>query len=54
MDPEEQAQLLAPTPEQLASIQVFPLIPYLKKDAIVSTSNLPQVIAPECGRARIQ
>ena len=36
MDPEEQARFLAPTREQLASVTVFPLIPYLKEDAIVS------------------
>jgi len=37
MDPEDQTQsLLAPTPEYLASVQVFPLIPYLKRDVIVS------------------
>lgn len=40
MDPEEQTQLLAPTHEQLASVKVFPLIPYLKHDAIVSPRAL--------------
>ncbi|KZP22753.1 hypothetical protein FIBSPDRAFT_890108 [Athelia psychrophila] len=34
MDPEEQSSLLAPSREQLSSIKVFPLIPYLKQDAI--------------------
>lgn len=37
MDPEEQSQLLAPSREQLAAVKVFPLIPYLKRDAIVSS-----------------
>lgn len=38
MDPEEQSSLLAPSREQLSSIKVFPLIPYLKQDAIVSVN----------------
>lgn len=39
MDPEQPsvAALLAPTPENLASVKVFPLIPALKKDITVST-----------------
>jgi hypothetical protein len=38
MDAEEQISqgLLAPSQEFLASVKVFPLIPYLKKDVIVS------------------
>lgn len=36
MDPEEQVTFLAPTRDELAAVNVFPLIPYLKKDAIVS------------------
>ena len=40
MDPEEQARFLAPTREQLASVTVFPLIPYLKEDATVSAHTL--------------
>jgi hypothetical protein len=33
---EEQTQsLLGPSPESLASVKVFPLIPHLKKDVIV-------------------
>jgi hypothetical protein len=35
MDRESQG-LLAPTPELLATVKVFPLIPSLKKDVIVS------------------
>ena len=38
MDPEEQSSLLAPSREQLSSVKVFPLIPYLKQDAIVSAA----------------
>lgn len=39
MDFEEQITtgLLAPTQEFIASVKVFPLIPYLKKDVIVSS-----------------
>jgi hypothetical protein len=41
MDPEDQTDpLLAPTAEYLASVTVFPLIPYLKKDVIVSYASL--------------
>jgi hypothetical protein len=41
MDPEDQTDpLLAPTAEYLASVTVFPLIPYLKKDVIVSYVSL--------------
>lgn len=37
MDPEEPSRgLLAPSVEQLAAVKVFPLIPSLKKDVIVS------------------
>jgi hypothetical protein len=38
MDAEEQTTqgLLAPSQECLASVKVFPLIPYLKRDVIVS------------------
>lgn len=38
MDPEQSSvdPLLAPTPENLASVKVFPLIPALKKDVTVS------------------
>lgn len=40
MDPEDQTDpLLAPSAEYLASIPVFPLIPYLKKDVIVSRAS---------------
>ena len=39
MDPEEQTTFLAPTRDQLETVNVFPLIPYLKKDAIVSPFN---------------
>lgn len=36
MDPEYQiSNLLAPTPEDLASVKVFPLIPSVKKDVTV-------------------
>ena len=35
MDIEEQTGLLAPTPEYLETIKVFPLIPHLRKDAMV-------------------
>lgn len=35
MDRENQG-LEAPSPEQLASVKVFPLIPSLKKDVVVS------------------
>lgn len=35
MDPELQRALLAPTPEQLASVKVFPLILSLKKEVTV-------------------
>lgn len=36
MDEEDSSQgLLAPTPELLASVKVFPLIPRLKKDVLV-------------------
>ena len=35
MDHENQS-LLAPTPEFLATVKVFPLIPSLKKDVTVS------------------
>lgn len=35
-DPELQASLLAPSPEDLAAVKVFPLIPAIKKDVIVS------------------
>lgn len=43
MDREHQG-LLAPTPELLATVKVFPLIPSLKKDVIVSS---PAIIAPQ-------
>jgi len=36
MDIEEQTGLLAPTPEYLETVKVFPLIPHLRKDAMVS------------------
>lgn len=36
MDAEQQTSLLTPSPEDLASVKVFPLIPALKKDVIVS------------------
>jgi len=43
MDPEQQARcLLAPTPEQLASVQVFPLIHSLKREVTVSVHHLPR------------
>lgn len=36
-DPEELTRcLLAPTPENLASVKVFPLIPSIKEDVVVS------------------
>ena len=43
MDPEFQQTrgLLAPTPEQLASVKVFPLIPSLKREVIVSGYHQP-------------
>jgi hypothetical protein len=34
-DYEEQYRLLAPSPEYLASVQVFPLIPRIKNDVTV-------------------
>lgn len=38
-DEEEQTRrLLAPTPEHLASVKVFPLIPSIKKDVTVSAA----------------
>jgi hypothetical protein len=43
MDTEDQSDpLLAPTAEYLASVTVFPLIPYLKKDVIVSLATVFQ------------
>lgn len=36
MDAEQQTSLLTPSAEDLASVKVFPLIPALKKDVIVS------------------
>ena len=45
-DEEEQTRrLLAPTPEHLASVKVFPLIPSIKRDVIVSVVSL---IVLEC------
>ena len=42
MDPESEARyLLAPTPEQLASVKVFPLILSLRREATVSEYYLP-------------
>lgn len=35
MDIEEQTGLLAPTPEYLETVRVFPLIPHIRKDAMV-------------------
>lgn len=35
MDIEEQTGLLAPTPGQLNTVKVFPLIPHIRKDAMV-------------------
>jgi len=35
MDIEEQTGLLAPTPEYLETVKVFPLIPHIRKDAMV-------------------
>ncbi len=37
---DEETRLLAPAPENLASIKVFPLIPSLKKDVVVSAVAL--------------
>ena len=34
--PDEETRLLAPVSENLAAIKVFPLIPSLKKDVVVS------------------
>jgi hypothetical protein len=42
MDRESQT-LLAPTPEFLATVKVFPLIPSLKKDVIVSKMHITPV-----------
>lgn len=36
MDEEQSESLLAPTPEFLASVKVFPLIPSIKRDVEVS------------------
>ncbi|KAG5646123.1 hypothetical protein DXG03_004362 [Asterophora parasitica] len=36
----EHQSLVAPTPEFLASVKVFPLIPSLKKDAILTASDI--------------
>ena len=45
-DEEEQTRrLLAPTPEHLASVKVFPLIPSIKRDVTVS---IVCVISSEC------
>ncbi|KAF8150616.1 receptor-activated Ca2+-permeable cation channel [Crassisporium funariophilum] len=38
MDPEQQSSLLAPTPEYLATVKVFPLIPSLKRDVTVHSA----------------
>ena len=38
MEEEQTATLLAPSPETLASVRVFPLIPSIKKDVVVSTA----------------
>lgn len=35
MDIEEQTRLLAPIPEYLEAVKVFPLIPHIRKDAVV-------------------
>jgi len=43
MDFEEQIGLLAPTPEYLETVKVFPLIPHIHRDAMVRvilSSNL--------------
>ena len=45
MDRESQG-LLAPTPELLATVKVFPLIPSLKKDVIVSEERLDTTLGP--------
>lgn len=36
MDEEQTRSLLSPTPEMLASVKVFPLIPAIKRDVEVS------------------
>ena len=41
MDPEAR-YLLAPTPEQLASVKVFPLILSLRKEVTVSEFHVPR------------
>lgn len=48
MDFEEGTTTAAPTPDFLASVKVFPLIPYLKKDVIVSCSTIRTILhAPD-------
>jgi len=44
MDIEEQTGLLAPTPEYLETVRVFPLIPHLRKDAMVCAVLNPELV----------
>ena len=44
MDIEEQTGLLAPTAEYLETVKVFPLIPHLRKDAMVSVILNPGLV----------
>ena len=49
MDSEQQTSpLLAPTPETLASVKVFPLIPALKRDVLVSPISVTLTSALIC------
>ena len=57
MDSEQQTSpLLAPTPETLASVKVFPLIPALKRDVLVSPITVTFTTALTAGHliSRIQ
>ncbi|KAF9264785.1 receptor-activated Ca2+-permeable cation channel [Marasmius fiardii PR-910] len=48
MDPEQSdAPLLAPSPEYLASIKVFPLISSIKRDVLVGETSLVQLTASD-------
>lgn len=39
MDVEEQTGLLAPTPDYLETVKVFPLIPHIHRDAMVRVNT---------------
>jgi hypothetical protein len=46
MDIEEQTSLLAPTPEYLETVKVFPLIPHIRKDAMVRVISSSELVGP--------